>query len=323
MRAIVTITLILLILPTLASLAAAQSDPDENSTAEGSEPTDAPESPEAGSHDEGASKADAPGVHGGAEAEGAGGDVEHIEEDEEGIRFNAVSPGGPTYEFNSTRASLEAIRPNASTARAQIDALIEYVDEDGNGAYDLGERVERRFILRDLPVNTSTPEVGMRDATYSLDGNATLTLRLRVASDEKAKYDIIIQNYSSAPDTRLAVSATLDFSVPSRVTIIDGQPAVIGQAGDEVPFLSWVTKVATAEGDATVNWSVHTSTTVAGTDAIIFWSYPASRYILHDPTLGFVQRARELVGSIVPFGVGFAAAVGILGVGLLVRRRSA
>lgn len=244
-------------------------------------------------------------------------DVE-VEDDEDGFRYRSRDDHVVAVDAGQARSRVEA---TSVRFEARIDAVLEYRDEDGNGAYDLGEPVVQRFVLRDAPA-TVRGDGALRIVSYVL-GNGSLELRYR-PSGEDTKFDVVIDAFPfAAQDTRLAVGSSAVGGGGLRVVEVDGAPAVAGTGDGSVGFLSWVQHVEVDGAVHPVGWSVHVSQSEARQSAIIYWSYPAGDHVVHDPVLGVTRIPVEHLGDARVFAATAAAAVVVAALGYAWRRRFA
>ncbi|MBW3583477.1 MAG: hypothetical protein KY455_10305 [Euryarchaeota archaeon] len=253
-----------------------------------------------------------------------------VEDADDGFRTErTVDSPRPRVDFDARAAELKLETDSETPGlTSRIDGLVEYLDENGNGAYDIGEPVLDRIPVRDLEpvIQHGVEGADTREVAYTLPGGGTLTLifHLGTSGQVGAKYDILVVDHPfHDPESRLAigVSAAVDGGV--RLLEIDGQPAVAGQDGDDVAYLRWVTE-AIVDGDTVpVGWSVHISHSETVESAIIYWSYPQGMRILHDPEVGITHLPPDLIGDAELFVYGLVLTGTTLLVGHEFRRRRA
>ncbi len=253
-----------------------------------------------------------------------------VEIDDLADGFRTQPPAGslrPAVTVDAARGQASVDRTDVVPLSMQIDSVLEYIDEDGDDAYDLGERVVNRTDLRQAPHRIEVdPANDTRSVVYLLDSGGHLELRFSfiTAVDPQVgtKLDVIIRNHTFAePDARLAVGSHVEAAGGLETVELDGQPALAGTEGDEVAYLSWVPVVTVDGVDHEVGWSVHLSTSAEGQDAIVYWSYPQGEEIVHDPELGVTSAVKDLAGQLTPFTIAIGAAIVVLGTGYVVRRR--
>lgn len=254
---------------------------------------------------------------------------ENKQEDDEDEHTFRVSrhpeePESADVVYNASAAFVRVDAPALEAAlETRFDALLEFVDADGNGAYDLGERVVLRYALADLPSEILTTADG-RSVRYALPENGTLELRFHALPDGETKYDVVVRSFPFARgDSRLAFGASASAMGGVRAARVNGEPAVVGVRGDNVGYLSWTTAVDVDGTLATVGWSIHTSTSETTESAILYWSYPRGANITHDPTLGVIAALRETLGDASAFYAGGIATIALLALGFALRRRGA
>lgn len=243
--------------------------------------------------------------------------------------FETIPPAQtqrPSVQVDAREGVVTIERAGVEPLTTRLASLVEYEDEDGDGAYDLGERMVRSYDLRAHdPFVLVGDGNATRDVVHDLDQGARLILRFAVGGDNEsvgAKFDVRIEGLSFAsPTTRVAVGMLVRSSAPLLATEVDGAPAVVATSGSEGAYLSWITRVAVDGADHPVGWSVHTS--LSDASAIVHWSYPQGASIVHDPALGIAEIVRELPGQAGPFAIGVVISVLVLGAGLMVRARRA
>jgi hypothetical protein len=230
-------------------------------------------------------------------------DAEGFEDRQSHIRFDKQEPG--------------FVVPASRPLHHEFLELVEFVDEDGDGAFDAGEPVVARHDLARPPDAVAGNTT--RRVTYDLDPGR-LHLDVRSVGDA-TKFDIVIEGYSFAsPDTRLALGSAIRVDDGVRFGHVNGAPAILAGGTGQVPYLSWVETVQVDGRSAPVGWSVLASLSADGGNAVVYWAYPQGASITHDPLLGvtFVQVQRLLDAP--AFLVAVAASLVFLGLGVLRRR---
>lgn len=240
-----------------------------------------------------------------------------VEDTPDGFGARPADPDArrPDFSYDAARAALAMARPGAPTMKSAMDAVIEFRDEDGDGAYDLGEPVLQRHALRDLDMEIRSPSEHRRDAVYALPDNGSVTFRFHLAptgTDEAAKFDVVFDDYPFTDDTsRVAIGMRIASGPGLRLGTVDDAPALVAEGSGDRPYLSWLAN-ATADGDdVAVAASVHVA--AKGDDAFVFWAYPQAASIVHDPLMGYVSVPLETLGD----ALVFVAALGAGGVFLL------
>lgn len=249
-------------------------------------------------------------------------EFEPFEDTDDGFRTTVV-PHKPTVAYDAAdavvRVESQAI---AAPLESRFDALLEFLDGNGNGAYDLGERVLQRFALAELETVVEPMHDG-RVVRHALPANGSVELRFHSRADGATKLDVAVLGFPfTDPASRLAFGSSASVSGGLRASTVDGHPAVVGAIGGTVAYLSWAPEVEVDGKVERVGWSVHTSTSEDAESAILYWSYPQGAQVVHDPTLGVTQVLRETLGERAPFFAGAAAAVALLALGYGLRRRS-
>jgi hypothetical protein len=313
-----------LLLGALSALPAAaasdgETDPSTSSSASGTdEPSDTQDAHQGGargdsSHDQ--------------KDDGPQGDVD-VQDDDHGFRTHPSSGSDrPSVQFDAANATLGLDRPDVARMTVRIDGALEFVDENHNGAYDLGEKVVARYGLRDLSPRLQRDDAAhTRDAVYDLPGAGKITLRFHLgtaSSREGTKYDVVVDEFPFLrADTLLAVGSIVEGAAGLRASTVLGGPAIEGRSGPLVPFLSWVPTVDVDGVPRSVGWSVHVSTSAGAQSAIVYWSYPRGHHLVHDPTVGVTAALRAAVlGDAAALVWAVPATLLVLGIGYALRRR--
>ncbi len=249
-----------------------------------------------------------------------------VQDDERGFRTfpdQAVAKR-PAVSFQTDRASTSVEQAGVSPMQMQVESVLEYRDEDGDGAYDLAEPVLQRFPLREIPaiVNASADDV--RDVRYAFPAGGAVTLRFHMdgAGDEGAKFDVILDDFPfAATDTRVAVAVQVEVPGGLRFTQVAGQPALAGVAGERVPYISWVRNVTVDGVDQPVVASAHVSVDPQQATGLLFWSYPQGASIVHDPVLGVTLIPVFTLANPSAYAVAVLGGIAALAVGFEARRR--
>ncbi|MGB0652992.1 MAG: hypothetical protein ACPGQL_07305 [Thermoplasmatota archaeon] len=255
-----------------------------------------------------------------------GEDEDDIEDDDDGFRTlpAPARQARPAVSFEASRAASAVQQEGVESLEMQVDSVLEFRDEDGDGAYDLGEPVLQRYVLREVPSRIETPGPGLRDAIYTL-GSGQLTLRFHLEGATQgpgAKFDVILAAFPfQATDTRIAVAVDVEVPGGVRFTHVDGEPALAGAAGQRVPYLSWAPNVTVDGRDEDVAASAHVSVDPEQASGLLYWSYPQGAHILHDPTLGVTTVALEVLGRPTVYLAATAAALLLMLGGYEARRR--
>lgn len=248
--------------------------------------------------------------------------------------FRTEAPPGsqrPEFTLDAAQGSASIHRGDIEPMTLRLDALVEYIDENQNGAYDLGEPVQQRTPLRGAPFEIVVDnENETRDIVYTLEAGGQLILRFHLGQNHgesvATKFDVIIDDYPfSQDDSRLAIGMNLASLAGLQTAEVNAEPALAGKQGAEVPYLSWEQDVIVDGVRESVGASIHLSSAMAGEDAqsaIVFWSYPQGASIIHDPIFGVTESITDRIGDLVPFLIGTAAAIGLLGAGYMTRRRT-
>ncbi|MHB1260111.1 MAG: hypothetical protein ACYC2H_00200 [Thermoplasmatota archaeon] len=228
----------------------------------------------------------------------------------------------PSFSYNASRAEIALVHGQADVLQTVIDAVIEFQDENGNGAYDLGETIHQRLALSDLHSSVHDAGASARDAVYDLPGGGNLTLHFHLAptgEGEATKFDVAIHDFPyDSTTSRIAIGLRVEALEGLRVATVHGAPALVGNGTGQVPFLSWVQGALVDGQEIQVASSIQLD--AGGPGAVLYWAYPQGE-ILHDPILGMTSFMLPSLGDPVVFGIALGAGVVLLAVGFEARRR--
>ncbi len=345
MRAIQVATLaIVLLVSTLAPLAVAAQGPGGDSRSDELELTDEMEAQENVSDDEDDAFEDAP---------------RSLEVDEEDDAFEIRSFGAQgdrirvRFEARDGDLRLDFVVPESGATEIQLEvafeAVLEFVDGNGDGRFDLGEQVVQRFDVDDMPFNVPILEGLDEGHRIEVSYVSSFTLRLvfyvfptetmvngTLVKPTQVKFDIGIDGFPlMQEDTFLAVETKLKTEVePAFGT----SPTVeeleaIGERykgffrwsstadvdGITSPVNSTLVKVETElESNATTELEV---------ERTIVLVYPQGEQVLHDPIVGvaIVPALGSILTLINPLVYAVMIGVAVLFVvgTILLRRRRA
>lgn len=247
--------------------------------------------------------------------------------------FRTEPPAGslrPEIDVDAARGTASLHRDDVSPLAFQLDALIEFIDENGNGVYEVGEPVIQRIPLRDARFGViSDPENESRDIVYPLGEDGRLVLRFdlgqRHGPQVGTKFDVIIEGFPFQEQQSLvAIGMRVQSPAGLRIAEVATEEALVGHQGTQVPYLSWEGEVFVDGAAHRVGSSVHLATGEGdrAESAIVYWAYPQGAFILHDPILGVTQAVKDLLGQMTPFVIGFMGALVLMGAGYLARRRT-
>ncbi len=224
--------------------------------------------------------------------------------------------------------------------RVDLDAILEFRDENGNGRYDVSEPVASRWSIRDLEstVNITPSEAGTTvRVSHAIPGNGSLSLIFHLVEVEsrsletlvlpsETKYDIVIDRYPFVQnDTLLALGTSVNAPAALAPAIRDGMPSIVTREAGRAAFYSWVPE-ADVDGTLTdVAWSVHTSVGASGTgsaetdgNAIVYFTYARGVTIVHDPSVGVmnvvVEAIESVLGNPIAYAAGLAFGVAIVAI---------
>ncbi len=234
----------------------------------------------------------------------------------------------PTVAVDARNASATVQRGDVTPMAVHMDTLVEFVDQDGDGAYDIGEPVVNHTDLQHTPHRVEVDQTSdSRSLVYDLGNESQLRLVYDLGTDQEdaqvaAKFDVRIDDYDfQHSDARIALGSHVEVVGGLERVEREGQPAVAGQQGEEVTYLSWVPTVDVDGEEHPVASSVHVDAEQPSESAIVYWAYPQGDEIVHDPTLGVQDAVQDLAGRVAPFALGLAGTLAVLGVGYEVRAR--
>lgn len=233
----------------------------------------------------------------------------------------------PNVAVDARNASATVERDDVRPLDLHLDQVVEFVDQDGDGAYDVGEPVENRTSLNEAPSRVEADEANeTRTVVYELgeEGQLRLVFDLGTAhaEDVGTKFDVVVDGYAfGREDARIALGSRIQVDGGIERVEIDGQPALAGETGEQVSYLSWVPTVQVDGADHPVASSVHVDAEEPAESAIVYWAYPQGEEIVHDPALGVRDAIRDLAGQIAPFALGLAATATLLFGGYAARAR--
>lgn len=249
-------------------------------------------------------------------------------EDRRGGFATRAPPDSPRPEVavDAANATARVDRGNVRALDVHLDEVLAFVDEDGDGAYDVGEPVLDRNPLPDRPSHVLQAGPDQREIVYELGDAASMSLLFNVSGERGdqvgAKFDVRLHNYTfeHEGDVHVALGSAIEVDGGLERVTREGRPALVGERGDEVAYLSWVEN-ATVDG---TEHRVGSSVLVDAEErdsAVVYWAYPQGEQIVHDPELGVQEAIRDLAGRAGPFAFGAAATVTLLAFGYAVRAR--
>lgn len=239
-----------------------------------------------------------------------------------GVRPTDPDSRRPEFSYNASRAELALDHGKATALKTVIDAVIEFQDENGDGAYDLGETIHQRLALVDLGSTVHEVDATTRDASYAFGNGGNLTLRFHLTPEaelEATKFDVIVNDFPYQANTsRLALGLRVEALEGLRVATVHGAPALVGNGTGQVPFLSWIQTADVAGQTTDVASSIQLD--ADGPGAVLYWAYPRGD-VIHDPVLGITTISLETLGDALVFGVFAGVGLLVLAVGFEARRR--
>jgi len=222
--------------------------------------------------------------------------------------------------------------------RLELERVVEFRDENGDGAFQQGENVRAEHTPSDLTLtavsarNVSAAGVPGIEVTanYAFNAAPASTLAFRatafgnltsfqdlVQHPVEVKADILFLDFPyTEADTRpgIVFRVRAASTSPPNVTA-DG---VAFEAGDLNGTFRWKDH-ATVDGNETrVGVTVREETGAVGErDLSVSFAYARGADIVHDPTFGFLRTITEAVGRVLGnpafYALGAAAAVGVFG----------
>jgi hypothetical protein len=249
-------------------------------------------------------------------------------EDRRGGFATRAPPDSPRPEVavDASNATARVDRGDVRPLDVHLDEVLAFVDEDGDGAYDVGEPVLDRHPLAERPSQVLRTGTEQREVVYELGEGASMSLVFNVSGERGdrvgAKFDVEIRNYTfdHEGDVHVALGSSIQVTGGLERVERDGRPAVVGEAGEDVAYLSWVQNATVDGSDHPVGSSVLVDAEEQDS-AVVYWAYPQGEEIVHDPELGVRDAIRDLAGSLAPFALGLAATGTLLFAGYLVRAR--
>lgn len=247
-----------------------------------------------------------------------------VRDDGRGFTARPIDPGSqrPSFSYNASQARMAAQAQGAPGFSAVFDALLEFVDDDGDQTYDVGERIVQRVALRDQEATVWGSLQYERFASYALPNGGNLTVRFNVTPPgplDATKFDIILLNFPfEQEESRIALGLHARAETPLILGTVDSLPAAVGHGSGAVPYLSWISEAAVDDNATLVRASVHTTN---DGHVVIYWAYARGARIVHDPVIGFTFVTVEQLWEPVTFWVAFASGVVLLLAGFEGRRR--
>jgi len=245
------------------------------------------------------------------------------------------------FEFRQEAGGVDA----DAELRLELERVIEFRDENADGAFQDGENVRAEYAPSDLTLtavsarDVSAAGVGGIEVTASYTFDAApasgLAFRATVFGDltsfqdlvqhpVEVKADILFSDFNyTENDTRSGIVFRVRAASTSPPNITaDG---VAFETGDLRASFRW-TDNATVDGNETrVGVTVRPESGAVGEqDLSVAFAYARGANIVHDPTFGFLRTITEAVGRILGnpafYALGAAAAVFVFG-GLAAGRR--
>jgi len=252
-------------------------------------------------------------------------------EDRRGGFATRAPPDSPRPEVavDARNATATVQRADVRAMDVHLDQVVAFTDADDDGAYDVGEPVLERQTLPDRPNRIVADEANAtRILVYELDeaGEAELHLVFDLGTDHAervaTKFDVELRNYTfEAENAHVALGSRVQVAGGLERVERNGHPAVAGEQGEEVTYLSWVPNATVDGTEHPVGSSVHVDAEQPADSAIVYWAYPQGDRIVHDPALGVGDAIRDFAGSLPSFGLGLAATTTILFAGYAIRAR--
>jgi hypothetical protein len=278
-----------------------------------------------------------------------------IDEEEDAFEIRSFGTEGDRirvrFEAEDGELRLDFVVPGSTDTELQLEiafeAVMEFLDEDGDGRFDVGERVVQRAEVKDLPFEAPILE-GLDDGhRIEVTYNASFTFRLvffvfptetrvngTLVKPTEVKFDIAIDNFPFAEeDTYLAVAMKLKTEVEPAFGTSPSMEELVAIAEEYESFFRWSSSADVDGRSSPVNSTVVKVETELETgnatefevERTIILAYPQGEQVLHDPLVGVAisQALGSILSLIDPlvFGVMVAAAVLFVLATILVRRR--
>lgn len=275
-------------------------------------------------------------------------------EDEVKIEFEAAE-GQMTVSFESEQEESEEIETEVEM-RVEFREVLEFVDENGDGAFNVGEEVLQSFLIESLEILSldqsviedpeghqvqvlyafPEPSEGTLELVFSIFGVPSQLNGLLVVPTE-AKIDIVVRDFPfDATDSRLAIDVEFRTEFELETTEEVDLGTIMAQ-GEEFAAFFEPLPTATVDGtEETVEVTVIEERIEAesGGDegefekrVRLFMAYSQGSVIIHDPLVGIMTVAALVLPgvprpSLLAYGVGLGTALLlVLGVWVLNERR--
>lgn len=215
---------------------------------------------------------------------------------------------------------------NLVEVQGRFEKIREFEDRDGNGAYDLGDRVIREYLIEDLPILNLRQErletdadgwMGRIDYQLPQGGVFSLIFTTKDGSPDDTKIDVEFRDFPYAT-ARSQLALQIRLAAATDWVIEEGDTEdrlVFAGAGGVNGYFSWV-RHAEADGreSPVVARVLEEHKTAAGErDVVLYLGYERADHIFHDPSLGifdgnFVEELSDVeVGNLVVYGTTLAA----------------
>jgi hypothetical protein len=227
--------------------------------------------------------------------------------------------------------------------------IVEFIDSNANGKYDVTDNVSSRYNLQDTDYNdivyatknTSDNKTEHVLSAQTADGIFRVVLHIAgtfarlsrgTISPTEVKMDFIIDGYHySKNNTQLALLIKLETDAETKTdnetfdekeNIADNEDEVEISTGDTTAFFSWVIN---ANVDGVLKPVNVTSATDGEGHREVYFAYARGSEITHDPKLGF-PFYRTIPGSdfrtkIVPYAIALFVGAVIIGLAVYWRKK--
>ncbi|HLE96209.1 MAG TPA: hypothetical protein VI997_02470 [Candidatus Thermoplasmatota archaeon] len=226
---------------------------------------------------------------------------------------------------NATVLELREPRSDRVAIEVAFLELLEFEDVNGDGAFDLDDRILRAFRVADLSAGAETLD-GVATVTYALPPGGSLAFRHRAEIDRE-KFDVVLDGYSYSSSTSYVAlrAAFIGESASFRSDL--RAPALVSTSAGRAAYLDWVPAAAADGVEQPVFATVYVGGAAAAGTAQLYLTYPRGEIVVHDPAVGFldIQSLAPVVQVLFDgpaYVMAAGAAVAFLAAGFLARRRN-
>lgn len=238
-----------------------------------------------------------------------------VEWDEWEFRSRSLGPAGDEigvrFRADQGELRLDFKPPENETVEARLqltmEALLEFVDADGDGRFGIRDAVVQEFEVDDLssaPIEVEdTPEGHRIAVTYTDASTLALGLVFHVVENvtevdgvrvlpTEVKFDVYVENFPfQGPDTLLGLQLELKVEAAPRLNFTGDQPELRAAGERYATFFRWSETVAVDGETAAVRATVVQVETELEDDEFeevrtVVLAYPRGTILVHDPSVG-------------------------------------